>query len=64
MVSSPLNYWAGFFGSQKILSGVGIVGTTLPPALLKGGGYDLPKIESLGVQIFLLERGDKPEKGG
>ena len=49
MVSSPLNYWAGFFGSQKILSGVGIVGTPLPPpALLKGGGYDLPKIESLG----------------
>ena len=30
-----------------------------------GWGYDLPKIESLGgVQNFLLERGDKPEKGG
>ena len=38
------------------------------PPLLKGerGGVDLPKIESLrvGVQKFLLESGDKPEKGG
>ena len=32
-----------------------------PPPLLK----DLPKIESLrGVRNFLLERVDKPEKGG
>ena len=33
---------------------------------LRGGGYNLPKIESLGgggVQIFFLERGDKPVKG-
>ena len=29
------------------------------------GGYDLPEIESLGVvRNSLLERGDKPEKGG
>ena len=36
-----------------------------PPPLL-GGGLDLPKIRSRGggVQKFLLERGDKPEKGG
>ena len=35
------------------------------PTLLKGG-QDLPKIGSLGflVQTFLLENGDKPEKGG
>ena len=44
-----------------------IVGT---PLILEGGGgkKNLPKIESLGgggrgVQNFLLERGDKPEKG-
>ena len=50
-------------GSQKYPHH--IVGT--PPALLKGWGYDLQKIESLGgggVHIFLLKRGDKPEKGG
>ena len=36
---------------------------TLPP-LIKGG-QDLPKIDSLGgVQNVLLERDDKPEKGG
>ena len=37
------------------------------PPLIKGAGvrYDLPKFESLeGVQNFLLERGDKSEKGG
>ena len=41
-----------------------IVGT--PPTLIEGGGgYDLPKVESLGggVQNFLLERGNKPVKG-
>ena len=49
-------------GSQKYPHP--IVGT--PPALLKGWGYDLQKIESLGggVHIFLLKRRDKPEKGG
>ena len=37
-----------------------------PPFPLLKGGDGLPKIESLewgGVQNFLLERGDKPEKG-
>ena len=33
-----------------------IVGTFPPPPILKGEGQ--------GVQIFLLERGDKPVKGG
>ena len=37
--------------------------TALPPPLKEG--EDLPKIESLeGIQNFLLERGDKPVKGG
>ena len=33
---------------------------------MSGRGEDFPKIESLGggVRNFLLERGDKPEKGG
>ena len=41
-----------------------IIGT--PSPLIKGG-YDLPKIESLGggvVQNVLVERRDKPVKGG
>ena len=40
--------------------------TPPPPPLIKGGGEDLPKIESFGrgeVQNFLLERGNKPVKG-
>ena len=60
MVSSPLNYWAGFFGSQKILSGVGIVGTTLPPPrLIKGGGTTFQKLSHLeGVgTIFFARKG-------
>ena len=38
----------------------------VPPLLIKGGGYDLSKIELLegGYKIFLPERGDKPEKWG
>ena len=40
----------------------------LPPPPLFKGGQDLPKTESLvgggGVRNFLLERGDKPVKGG
>ena len=36
-----------------------------PPPLLKGGGYDLPKIESLmRVQNVLLERGINLKRGG
>ena len=36
-----------------------------PLSLLLKEGWDLPKIESLGgVRKFLLERGDKHEKGG
>ena len=43
---------------------ISIVGT---PLIKEGSGWDLPKIESLwgeGVQYFLLESGDKPEKEG
>ena len=41
-----------------------IVGT--PPILFKGGGQDLPKIESLGGEgtKHFARKGDKPEKGG
>ena len=50
---------------KSLLFSEDIVGTLLPPTLLKGGEQDLPKIESLGwIRNFLLERGDKPEKGG
>ena len=36
-----------------------------PPPLLKGGGYDLQKIESPGgLPKTLLKRGDNPERGG
>ena len=32
---------------------------------MREGGLDFPKIESLmGGRTFLIERGDKPEKGG
>ena len=32
---------------------------------MREGGLDLPKIESLmGGRTFLIERGNKPEKGG
>ena len=49
------------FNTTMTSLGFIIVGT--PPLL--NGGYDLPKIESVdGVQNFLLERGDKPVKGG
>ena len=49
-------------GQNKTINQI-IVGT--PPPLVKGG-QDLPKIKSLGggVQNFLPERGNKPEKGG
>ena len=42
-----------------------IVGT-LPVPLIKGGGKTFQKLSHLGVVVwhFLLERGDKPEKGG
>ena len=43
----------------------------MEPLLIKGRGVELSKIESLGggrgvggVRNFLLDRGDKPEKGG
>ena len=52
---------------KSLLFSDDIVGTLRPPTLLKGRGgeQDLPKIESLGwIRNFLLERGDKPEKGG
>ena len=37
-----------------------------PPILFKGGGQDLPKIESLGGggTKHFARKGDKPEKGG
>ena len=53
---------------RNIVLKVLIHSETLPHPIKRGGGegwYDLPKIESLrGVQNVLLERGDKPEKGG
>ena len=44
---------------------VNMIGTIVGTPLIKGRGWNLPEIESLGgVRNFLLERGDKLEKGG
>ena len=44
---------------------VGTLPPTPPTPLLKGGGQDLPKIESLrGGTKFFARNGDKPEKVG
>ena len=42
-----------------------MIGTIVGTPLIKGRGWNLPEIESLGgVRNFLLERGDKLEKEG
>ena len=44
---------------------VNMIGTIVGTPLIKGRGWNLPEIESIGgVRNFLLERGDKLEKGG
>ena len=44
---------------------VNMIGTIVGTPLIKGRGWNLPEIESIGgVRNFLLERGDKIDKGG